>query len=117
MLVAIAADGDQGMEAQAAQHFGRCSHYIIVEITDNTPGKVSSVENPFFNQHGNPGQVPAFIKDQGADVMISGGMGGSAINFFNEFKIEVCTGASGSIKNVIKAYIDGSLSGASGCTH
>ena len=61
------------------------------------------------------GQVPGFIKEQEADVMLSGGMGGRAIQFFAQFGIEPATGAVGTVAEAVACYLDGKLSGASSC--
>jgi predicted Fe-Mo cluster-binding NifX family protein len=47
--------------------------------------------------------------------MISGGRGGRAIGFFDQYGIQVATGASGKVSDVIQAYLDGKLSGAAPC--
>ena len=50
-----------------------------------------------------------FRSDHGANVVVSGGMGGGAINIFNEKGIDVITGASGSVDDIAKSYIEGTL--------
>ena len=40
----------------------------------------------------------------GVNVVISGGMGGGAVNIFNEKDIEVIVGASGNAKAAVEAY-------------
>lgn len=47
--------------------------------------------------------------------MLSGGMGGRAIQFFNQFGIETATGASGTVKQAVEAFLAGNLQGASSC--
>lgn len=42
-----------------------------------------------------PGFLPIFLHEKGLNVIISGGMGGGAVDIFNEKGIEVITGASG----------------------
>lgn len=72
------------------------------------------IDNPFYAGH-QPGQVPGFIKEQNADVMLSGEMGGMAIQFFTQFGIETATGASGTVKEVVEASLAGNLQGAFSC--
>ena len=114
MRIAVSADTDQGLESQVAQHFGRCPFYALVEVEGNQIQSVEVVENPFFASH-QPGQVPGFIKGQDVDVMLSGGMGGRAIQFFEGFGIKTATGASGTVKDAVECYLDGRLQGASSC--
>ena len=114
MRIAVSADTNQGLESQVAHHFGRCPFFALVEVEDNQIESVSVIDNPFYAGH-EPGQVPGFINEQKADVMLSGGMGGRAIQFFSQFGIKPATGASGTVENAVKCYLDGQLSGASSC--
>jgi predicted Fe-Mo cluster-binding NifX family protein len=45
----------------------------------------------------------------GVKVIISGGMGGGAVNIFNEKGIEVIVGARGSAEVAVKDYLEGNL--------
>ena len=99
MRIAISTDDKNGLESTASHHFGRCP---------------CSVDNPFFERH-EPGQVPGFINENNVKVMISGGMGRRAIDFFDQYGIQVATGASGKVSDVIQNYLDGRLSGAAPC--
>jgi predicted Fe-Mo cluster-binding NifX family protein len=74
------------------------------------------MDNPYFGNHV-PGKVPEFIHSQKADVMIAGGMGPRAIEFFDGYGIEAVTGAFGKIKDVLQAYLRGELRGAGACHH
>ena len=115
--IAVAAEDNQGMEANVSAHFGRCPYYTMVEVEENKMILSYKVENPFYGAHGDAGQVPTFIRDQGAGVIISGGMGQRAVGFFNQFGIEVITGAAGKVKDVIEAYLSGNLKGYEACVH
>lgn len=114
-LIAVTADSDAGLEAPVAHHFGRCPYYTFVTIRDGKAVSSEVVANPFFNAH-QPGQVPKFINDQNAHVMIAGGMGGRAVQFFEEFGIEAVTGAFGTVQQTIDAYLNGSLTGTAPCS-
>jgi predicted Fe-Mo cluster-binding NifX family protein len=114
MLIAVSCETDQGPESQIAHHFGRCPFFALVEVAEKEIQSVSIIENPFSDGH-KPGQVPGFVNEQGADVMLSGGMGGRAIQFFNQFGIEVATGASGTVAEAVVSFLDGELKGVSSC--
>ena len=114
MRVAISAQNNNGLESQVAQHFGRCPFFAFVEVQDEKIVSVEVVDNPFLGGH-QVGQVPGFIHDQKADVMLSGGMGGRAIQFFEDFGIGVSTGASGSVQEAVKKYLAGELNEAAPC--
>jgi predicted Fe-Mo cluster-binding NifX family protein len=59
--------------------------------------------------------VPGFIHQQKANVMLAGGMGRRAIEFFKQFGIESATGVSGTVRDALESYLDGELSGAAPC--
>ena len=114
--IALACEDNQGLEGQISQHFGRCPSYLIVAVEGNEVKKTDIVDNPYFDNH-IPGKVPQFIKEQGAQVMIAGGMGPRAIDMFSNFGIEVVTGAIGNTKNVLHAYLQGEITGVEPCKH
>ena len=101
MLIAVSADTNQGLESQVAHHFGRCPFFALVEVEGNEILSARIIDNPFYAAH-QPGQVPGFIKEQNADVMLSGGMGGRAIQFFNQLGIEAATGAVGTAGEAVQ---------------
>ena len=107
--IAVAAEDDGGLQANVSAHFGRCPYYTMVEVEGKEITLSYRVENPFQNSHGSEGEVPNFIRSQGADVIIAGGMGQRAIGFFNEFGIETVTDATGKVKDVVEAYLQGNL--------
>lgn len=114
MRIAVSVKENLGLESQVAHHFGRCPYFAVVEVKEKEIQSVSVIGNPYFESH-QPGQVPGFIKEQNAQVMLSGGMGRRAIQFFNDFDIEAATGATGTVLNAVNAYLDGKLRGASSC--
>jgi predicted Fe-Mo cluster-binding NifX family protein len=114
MRIAIASESNQGLDGPVSHHFGRCPYFTMVEVKDGQVGNIQAVENPFAGQHA-PGQVPGFIHSQRADVMISGGMGGRAIEFFRNYSIGVSTGASGTVRQTLERYLAGELNEAAPC--
>jgi len=115
MRIAVASDDSRGLDAVISQHFGRCPYYTLVEVEAGKVKEVKAVHNPFYGSHGQPGQVPDFIHNQGAQVIIAGGMGPRAIGFFNQFGIEAVTGASGQLRDALNSYLGGKLSGSQPC--
>lgn len=53
----------------------------------------------------------------GVNVIISGGMGGGAIEIFNEKGIEVNTGAKGSAEAAENSYLQGALKSTGSVCH
>ncbi len=114
MRIAISADDNNGLDSVVSPHFGRCPYYVLVDIEDGQVRQVRAVENPYYGYH-QPGQVPAFIESQGADVMLAGGMGRRAIGLFQQCGIEAVTGACGTVRHALEQYLGGALQGAAPC--
>jgi predicted Fe-Mo cluster-binding NifX family protein len=114
MLIAVSAETNQGLQSQVAHHFGRCPFFALVDVEGKEIQSVKIIDNPYYAAH-QPGQVPGFINQQNADVMLSGGMGGRAIQFFTQFGIEAATGAAGTVEEAVVSFLDGNIKGASSC--
>ena len=116
MKIALATDDNRGLEAVLSHHFGRCPYYVLVDIDGKEIKEVTAAQNPFYESHGQPGEVPNFIKNLGAQVIIAGGMGPKAIGFFEQFGIQAITGVSGMVGGVVKAYMNSQIEGAKPCS-
>jgi predicted Fe-Mo cluster-binding NifX family protein len=109
LRIAIATEGDS-----VSQHFGRCSSYTIVDIEGN---KVVS-RKVIYNPGHQPGFLPKFLKEHGAECIIAGGMGARAQSLFAEAGIKTVLGITGRIDDVIKQLLDGTLKGGESlCEH
>ena len=100
MKIAVAAMGQE-----VARHFGHCENFIFFETENKEIKSVETVKNPGHR----PGFLPNFLADRGAEVIISGGMGGGAVDIFNERNVEVVVGAEGDARKAVEAYIRGEL--------
>jgi predicted Fe-Mo cluster-binding NifX family protein len=114
MRIAVSADNRQGLDSVVSPHFGRCPHYILVDVEGHNVTGIQEVDSPFYGHH-QPGQVPGFIHSLGADVMLAGGMGGRAIMYFEQYGIEGVTGAYGTVRQSVERYLGGQLKGAAPC--
>ena len=83
MRIAVACMGEE-----VAQHFGHCDNFNFYDTEDGKITAMESVANPGHK----PGFLPNFLADKGAKVIISGGMGGGAVDIFNERDVEVIMG-------------------------
>jgi len=96
------------------EHFGHAKEFAFANVKN---GKVVSTEFLTPPPHA-PGVIPAFVGDKGATAIITGGMGGMAINLFKERGVEVILGARGTIEETLTTYISGNLaSSGSACEH
>ena len=114
MRIAISSDDNRALEGVVSHHFGRCPYYTFADVKNGEVKHIEVVDNPCYGQHA-PGVVPEFIYNQGAQVMITGGMGSRAISLFNQYSIEVVTAASGKVRNALEGYLNGALKGANPC--
>jgi predicted Fe-Mo cluster-binding NifX family protein len=114
MRIAVSAVSTDGLQSEVSPHFGQCPYYALIDLDGQQVHGVTMVANPYYGNH-QPGQIPAFIRDQGANVMVSGGMGARATSFFTEYGIQVATGASGTVEEALALYLNGELSGDAAC--
>jgi predicted Fe-Mo cluster-binding NifX family protein len=114
--IALASEDGSGLEGSLSAHFGRCPFYTFVNVEGDRILGFEVVKNPYFPNH-QPGVIPQFIHSQKANVMIAGGMGPRAIDFFNQLGIDVATGAQGKVGDVVEAYLRGEIQGIVACGH
>ena len=114
MRIAVSAENKNGLDSVVSPHFGRCPHYVLVDVEGHDVTGIEEVDSPFHGHH-QPGQVPGFIHSLGTDVMLAGGMGGRAIMFFEQYGIEGVTGAYGTVRQSVERYLGGGLKGAAPC--
>ena len=88
-----------------AQHFGYCDGFHVFDVEDNKIVKEEMVANPGHK----PGFLPNYLGDLGVNVIVSGGMGGGAVEIFNERGIQVIIGVEGNPKAVVAKFIEGQL--------
>ncbi len=109
MKIAVSCNGNQ-----IWAHFGHCENFMVYDVENG----VITAENSIANPGHRPGFLPNFLADMGAEVIISGGMGGGAVDIFNERGVEVVLGAVGDAKTAVAAYLAGDLkSTGSVCNH
>lgn len=108
MKIAVASEGKK-----VTEHFGHCENFNIFSTEKDKILSMESVENPGHK----PGFLPNFLNDLGVNVIISGGMGGGAIDIFNEKNIEVVVGALGDSETMVKEYLAGNLKSTGSVCH
>lgn len=108
MKIAVASEG-----RSVAQHFGHCEGFNVFTVQNGEITGNKFVQNPGHR----PGFLPNYLNDMGVNVIISGGMGGGAIDIFNEKGIEVVTGAAGDVDNTVNRYISGALKSTGSVCH
>ncbi len=101
MILALAMDKDQTI----AQHFGHCSIFRLVTVEDGHQVAVYDLPSPKHQ----PGLLPRVLKEHDVDVIVAGGMGGSAQNLFRQYGIETIVGVAGDTRSVIEQFVKGQL--------
>ena len=109
-MMKIAVASENGM---VTEHFGHCEGFMIFDTENNQIVKSETIANPGHR----PGFLPNFLNDMGVNVIISGGMGGGAIDIFIEKNIEVIVGVRGNAKVAVEAYLQGSLKSTGSVCH
>ena len=114
MKIAFASNDDLGLDGMLAHHFGHCPYYVFVDLDGKEIVSVQTKKNPFLNQHIR-GVVPQYLADEGADVIVSGGMGPAAIDWFKKLGVTPITTEPRKIKDILQDYVAGKLTGAEPC--
>ncbi len=108
MKIAIPTIDNNGLKSRISEHFGHSPFFAFVTVENNKIVSHEIEANP-FKQH-EPGDIPGYVKSKGADVIITRGMGGRARQFFETLGVHVITGASGTVEELVRTYIEGELS-------
>ncbi len=76
-------------EGKLCSHFGHCEQFALIETENGKiKGKVMHTPPPH-----EPGVLPKWLHELGANIVIAGGMGASAQDLFSKNGIKVITGA------------------------
>ncbi len=96
-------------------HFGHCQYFAVLDVDPETKsiGKPEMLAPPAHE----PGVLPAWLGQMGCNLIIAGGMGGRAINLFQQSGVQVVIGAPNKKpEEVVTAYLNGDLTtGANPC--
>ncbi|MFH1075629.1 MAG: NifB/NifX family molybdenum-iron cluster-binding protein [Pseudomonadota bacterium] len=98
-------------------HFGHCDSFAMVDV-DIAAKKIIKREDIDAPPH-QPGLLPPWLAERGANLIIAGGMGERAIGLFLELGVQVVVGApSDTPENLIEAYFEDRLQlGQNACSH
>ncbi|MBN2184912.1 MAG: P-loop NTPase [Candidatus Krumholzibacteriota bacterium] len=110
----IAVPVDSGV---VSAHFGHAQKFLFFDIDRSNNSIASPVEKtPPPHEEG---VIPEWLRKEGADILITGGLGAKAKQLFGQFGIEVVTGAPPEEPaRVVGFYLDGSLkTDSNACGH
>ncbi len=105
------------VNGQLSMHFGHCEKFALVEV-DDASRKATGTTLLTPPPH-EPGVLPRWLHEQGANLIIAGGMGQRAMQLFAQNNIQVIVGAPvDTPENLVAAYLSGTLvAGTNACDH
>jgi len=100
-----------------SMHFGHCERFALIDV-DLDEKKILKREDVDAPPH-EPGLLPKWLAERGANVIIAGGMGGRAQGLFAEAGIEVVVGAPSEMpERLVGDFLAGTLQlGGNLCDH
>lgn len=87
------------------QHFGHTKHFKIYNLLNGTVISSAIIDS----NGGGHSKLGAFLKANGVDILICGGIGQGARNALQQAEIALFPGASGSADKAVEAYLEGNL--------
>ena len=107
MKIAVTSKGTD-LDSQVDPRFGRAAYILIVdsetfgfEVLDNNEN-VNALKGAGI-------QAASMLSDRGAEVLLTGFCGPNAFKALKAAKIGVASGADGSARDAVTAYLDGKL--------
>lgn len=97
-----------GIEAPVEERFGRAPYFVFV---DTETGEAQSIANGFADAAGGVGpRAVQLVADSGADVLITGQMGGNAARALQASGIKAYTyRGAGRVADAVEEYSAGKL--------
>ena len=106
MIIAVAQEG-----SMVCQHFGHCEQFALYNSEE---GKWTTINN----QGHQCGILPGYLREQGTEVIIVGGMGARPQQLFAQQGVKVVVGVQGLMSQAVELYLKGELlSSGETCSH
>ena len=112
MKVAVTATGTT-LDSSVDPRFGRAPYIVIV---DSETMEIEGLDNQ-ANMNALKGagiQAATMVSEHGAEILLTGHCGPNAFKALQAANIRVANNASGTVRDAVKAYLDGKLSLAEG---
>lgn len=112
MRLAIPIEGNR-----LCSHFGHCSTFAFVDVNQETKSVVARQD--LAPPPHEPGVIPKWVAEQGADLVLAGGMGARAVSLFESGGVKVFTGCPAQTpEELAQGFLDGTLQrGSNECGH
>ena len=105
MIVCVPSEGEKGLDAPVAEHFGRAPTYTLFDTTTNG---VRVIANGGKHNGGN-GTATEHLLKENVEVVIAGGLGPKAVEMMKNKGIRVFVGAQGTVCETINLWMKGRL--------
>lgn len=102
-----------GKDMSVAGHFGHCEQFVFFDCEEGKIVKREAVPNPGHQ----PGFLPNFLADHGANAILAGGMGEGAVSIFQQRGVDVILGAEGKAEDCVMKYLKGELRSTGSVCH
>ena len=105
------------VSGKLSAHFGHCEEFALIDA--DTENKTITSTQTFAAPPHEPGLLPRWLAEKGAQLIIAGGMGRRAQGLFDEQRIVVVVGApTDTPETIVNAYLHGTLeTGGNVCDH
>lgn len=105
------------VNGRVCQHFGHCEALAVVDVEPGN-GSVTGIQMVKTPPH-EPGLLPRMLRDLGAEVLITGGIGSRARILLEDYGVNVIAGiSSGTPEQLAQSFAAGRLQpGENACTH
>ena len=95
-------------DEKLCSHFGHCESFTFVDVNPETK-EILNIETK-VPEEGISCQSASWISEQGANIILAGGMGGRPLNIFSQNGVTVVSGCPElPIKELVAQYLDSSL--------
>ncbi len=105
------------VQGRLSAHFGHCESFALIDVDESE--KLILGQTALSSPPHEPGALPVWLSEQGANVILSGGMGSRAIQLFEARGIQVVLGAPKiDPEALVRTYLAGELgNGTNACDH
>ncbi len=107
MKIAVTSQGTN-LDSEVDPRFGRAQYILLVD-SDTLDFEVLDNKENLNALKGAGIQAAQMVSEKGAEVLLTGFCGPNAFKGMKAANIGVANNASGTIKEAVKAYMDGSL--------
>ncbi|MEA3378226.1 MAG: NifB/NifX family molybdenum-iron cluster-binding protein [Nanoarchaeota archaeon] len=100
MKIVIPTNDKKGLDAEVAEHFGRCQTYTFLDEN----GELIEIVDNASRHMGGVGLPPEVMKRHGANVLLCKNLGPNAIMLCNQLGIEVYTNNSETVRDIFNLW-------------